>query len=138
MLYFNFNADGKVSEVLDKYRPPAICRSDFKSFEQAEFIARQANALNDGHHYTATDSGPNCYPRYDVIRVPQVGDEVSMAFNGDYYPVGTITRVSGKCGRIVTTSEGKRFYRRRLSGVWLYSGMWALVGGHRNERNPSF
>jgi len=138
MLFFKLFPSGSVTAVLEKYEDNAISRHDFKCWKDAERVAEQANLLNDGHGYIATDAGPHVSPRYDVIRMPQVGDEVSMGFNGDYYPCGTIVRVSGGEHRIVTTSDGKKFYRRKRSGAWRYNQTWYLVAGHINERNPHF
>jgi hypothetical protein len=72
-----------------------------------------------------------------VVEVPKIGDAVSYAFNGDSYPCGYVTKVS-KDYRIITTTDGKRFFRRRLSGAWVNGGTWSLVPGHRYEQNPSF
>lgn len=89
-----------------------------------------------GRLWLVTDT-PNCSPRYAVVEVPAVGDEVSYGFNGDYYPDGKVIRVSRTF--VVTTSTGNRYYRRGLTGTWKQSGgTWSLVRGHINERNPSF
>lgn len=47
---------------------------------------------------------------YYVSRLPHVGDEVSMGFNGDYYPCGRVARISPTYHRI-TTDEGTVFTR---------------------------
>lgn len=111
-------------------------RNDFDSFMLAQQLADSATRLT-GRLYIATDAGEHCSPRYDVIEAPAVGDKVSYAFNGDYYPCGTIKSIS-KSLKLVTTTEGKKFYRRGNSGNWLNGGMWSLVNGHRDERNPHF
>ncbi len=111
-------------------------RNDFDSFMLAQAIADSASRLT-GRTYIATDSGEGCYPRYDVIEAPAVGEEVSYAFNGDYYPCGTIVSIS-KSMKLITTSTGRKFYRSRQSGSWLNGGMWSLVSGHISEKNPSF
>jgi hypothetical protein len=116
-------------------------RNDWKSFKRAEQVAAELNEIHGKPIYLATDSGPHVSPRYDVIVIPQVGDEVSYSFNGDTYPDGKITFVSdaSKNFRIIKTDTGSVYYRRKLAGGWLkVGGTWSLVRGHINERNPSF
>ena len=84
---------------------------------------------------------------YNVAHMPQVGDEVSMAFNGDYYPMGTITAIS-KSGEKITTSEGRVFRRprkllkdregREFKQFGWKNGPFQLIAGHHDRRNPSF
>lgn len=154
MNYFKLNDRLEVTEVSGKYPDAAgnitdwysksdgthgagwACRQDFDSFMLAQQVADSASKFT-GKQFIATDAGNGVYPRYDVIEVPMVGDEVSYSFNGDSYPCGVITSIS-KSLKKVTTSEGKVFYRRRLSGCWLMNKTWALVGGHRYEQNPHF
>lgn len=110
-------------------------RSDIASYELAQALAEEANGLNDGHTYIATDAGPHTYPQFDVVRAPQIGDAASYGFNGDYYPDGVIAKVSADF-RIVTTSTGKRYFRRKLTGSWVNRGTWSLVAGRVDRRNP--
>ncbi len=115
-------------------------RNDWKSFEQATFVAAELTAYMRAE-YIPVDNGPGHYPRYDVVRVPCVGEEVSKYFNGDAYPCGFIVKAnSGKSGqfKIIETSTGKKFYRRRLTGSWVHDQCWSLILGHHNDRNPSF
>jgi hypothetical protein len=114
-------------------------RNDFKHFEQAKAVAEQANACGGykGSQLVAVDSGPNVSPRYDVIVLPKVGDPVSYAFNGDSYPDGTIVSVSASL-KVVKTSTGRSYYRRRETGSWVNNGTWSLVAGHVYKQNPSF
>lgn len=113
-------------------------RNDWKSIQEADAVAHFLPG------YIATDAGAHVSPRYDVQRLPAVGDLVSYAFNGDSYPCGKITRVSGEAGgyrRIEATDENgvKRvFHRRRASGSWIKDQTWSLVQGHHNKRNPEF
>jgi hypothetical protein len=107
-------------------------RWDWKTFGDAEDVAA---AL--GPDYIATDSGAHVSPRYDVIRIPQVGDEVSGEFNGDSYPEGKIVSVS-KSLRLITTDTGKKFYRVRRTGAWRANQTWSLTRGHVSKLNPSF
>lgn len=106
-------------------------RNDWKTFEAAQSVA----AHLDGH--IATDAGPNVSPRYDVIKLPKVGDKVSKAFNGDHYPCGVIVNIS-KTLKAITTDGGDVFYRVRQTGSWRNQGTWFLEAGHHSELNPSF
>jgi hypothetical protein len=108
---------------------------DIKSFEHATELAA-AETQATGKQHIACDRGDHCAPRYSVAPVPVVGEEVSYAFNGDYYPCGVITAIS-KTLKKITTSEGKVFYRKRQTDVWK-SGIWSLVDGHINRLNPEF
>jgi len=99
-------------------------------------IAIQAESAT-GKEYLPVDNGEWVSPRYDVIEAPCVGDKVSCGFNGDYYPEGEIVKIS-KNFKIITTSAGKKFYRKGLTGHWVHSKMWALVAGHHEEKNPHF
>ena len=112
-----------------------ICRHDFKTFEQAQEVA-DAASIFEGVDYIATDAGEWCYPRYDVIKAPQVLDPVSYAFNGDAYPCGYIKTIS-KTMKKITTTDGHTFYRYKQSGSWMRK-CWYMVSGHIEERNPHF
>ena len=132
--------DGRVAEVSAEYpkddRTSWTCRSDWKTKAEAALVAAEATILT-GERYIATDT-PGTWPQFDVIRAPKVGDEVSYAFNGDYYPDGKIVRVSESL-RVVTTDSGKKYYRRGSTASWVQTGgTWVLVPGHINKRNPSF
>jgi hypothetical protein len=110
-------------------------RNDIGTMEYAEQIAESATKLT-GELYIATDAGDHVAPRFDVIAAPRVGDEVSMGFNGDYYPVGTITKISASLKR-VTTSSGKIFNRKRQTGAWVH-GYSSMVAGVHRRLNPEF
>lgn len=135
MLYFKIQ-DNKLVEISNEYQHGWINRRDFDGMDVAEVIARGATELT-GERYIATDAGPHVSPRYDVTRAPAVGDKVSYAFNGDSYPDGEIVRVSASL-KVVTTSTGSRFYRRKQSGSWVKGGTWSLVRGHVRKLNPEF
>lgn len=150
MLYFRI-IDNKVTaiaaEVLDSQHqdPTWIARHEIRSFEQAQQIAEQATALHAAmlpaaqrETFVAIDNGASRWPRFDVQALPKVGDKVSYAFNGDYYPDGEVTKISGKNYRVITTSSGRRYFRSRLSGSWLQGRMWYLVPGHIQRWNPEF
>lgn len=115
-----------------------INRWEIKSFEEAEKVAEKLTEETLVRH-VATDAGEWVSPRYDAVRAPQVGDEVSYAFNGDYYPDGYIASISDGPKMVIKTSGGHVYYRRRNTGVWMMKGgTWHLVQGHRSELNPSF
>lgn len=110
-------------------------RNDWKTFEAAKHVAAHLK----GH--IATDAGSHVSPRYDVIKLPQVGDKVSYGFNGDCYPCGTIKSISKSLRLITTEDEGKgrrTFYRVRETGMWRNDGTWCLIPGHVSKLNPSF
>jgi hypothetical protein len=111
-------------------------RHNWKSFARVEEIAAQLTEAT-GVRYLAVDKGAHTSPRYDVIKAPTVGEEVSRYFNGDGYPAGEIAKISPSFKRIETTT-GVVFFRRRLTDSWINNGTWGMAGGHRNDRNPSF
>ena len=141
MLHFELNAANEVTAIAKAFPKGAdytrwTSRWDFDSIEDAQRIADSATKLT-GRLHIATDAGEWVSPRFDVVEAPVVGAEVSYAFNGDYYPCGVITAIS-KSLKLVTTSTGRKFYRRRETGSWVNNGMWSLVSGHHNRRNPEF
>lgn len=112
-------------------------RNDWREMADAECIANQLNELAGYTRFLATDAGEHTSPRYDICEAPKVGAEVSKSFNGDSYPEGTIVSTS-KSFRVIKTSTGLTFYRRRLTGAWINNNTWSLIEGHHDERNPSF
>ena len=172
MLYFNIDADGNVLAATEKYaeipgagtdptiwaRQPIggvwnanytngtlvagwLSRSDVPSYEYAVKLATSA-AANLKKNFIAVDNGPAVHPQFDVIEAPAVGDDVSKGFNGDYYPIGKIVKISGANQRIVTVDGPYgllKFYRRRLTGSWVQSGgTWGLVAGIVDRLSPEF
>ena len=136
MLYFKLQ-EGVVTSVHNEYTPEnTVSRWDFECYEQAMLIAIQATTTT-GKEYLPIDNGENVSPRYDVIKAPAVGDKVSYAFNGDFYPDGEIVKISAS-GKVITTSSGKKYYRRGLTASWKNSKIWSLVQGHHEEHNPHF
>ena len=107
-------------------------RNDWKSFQQVEAVAK---ALGEG--FIATDAGSHVSPRYDVIKLPMIGEDVSYGFNGDYYPCGKIATISKTFKKIITT-DGSVFYRKGLTGSWKKDQTWSLVSGVVNKRNSEF
>jgi len=149
MLHFQVNANKEVIQVATEYPQGKIVwmsnsedgegwmtRHDIKSMDDAGKLAQSATEAT-GKLHLPVDSGSGVWPRFDVIEAPAVGDKVSYAFNGDYYPCGTIKSISASF-RLITTTEGQKFYRRRESACWTYNGVWSLVDGHHSELNPSF
>lgn len=148
MLYFKVATKlGRISrvlEILEEYprdredRAEFMTRNDITSYEEAERLAHVANVdLNET--FLPVDKGAYVSPRYDVIRAPKIGDPVSYGFNGDYYPCGTIERFGGQNFKVIYTSDGTKFNRRRKTATWVrQGGTFCMVRGHRDELNPSF
>lgn len=138
MLTVTLNEAGKaISASTEVSREPNTeSRWDWKTMDRAEQVAADLTEAT-GTLYVATDGGSGLSPRYDVIEAPKVGDPVSYAFNGDYYPCGEIDRISESL-RVIRTTTGRVFYRRRQSGAWISEGTWSMVPGHVSRLNPSF
>lgn len=116
----------------------------YETYEEAR-VAAAAKTLETGVPHIACYRGRSAVVPYDVKRVPQVGDDVSMGFNGDYYPVGQIHSISAS-GEKITTTTGRIFRRPRKVLVdetgrefkqhaWTDGCFW-LVHGVRREMNP--
>jgi hypothetical protein len=112
-----------------------VNRNDWKSWDEVAVVATDLTE-SLGEKYIPIDKGRHVSPRFDVIKAPQVGDDVSMAFNGDYYPCGKIKSISATLS-MITTTEGKRFFRQGKSGTWRYQG-WTLIPGHISQFNQEF
>ena len=110
--------------------------TEFESLDEVTDIAKQLSEKYS-ETFLPVDMGLHYYPRYDIIRAPKIGDKVSYAFNGDYYPCGEISRVSPTFKK-VTTSTGRTFYRQRQTGCWKSNGTWSMVRGHIDRLNPHF
>lgn len=121
-------------EAIDKDYYYRINR--FSSMKQTEEYAKELE-LKTGDKYLPCDYGSHRSPRFEVVRLPKVGEPVSKSFNGDSYPEGVIVSVS-KTYRKITTSTGLSFYRVGMTGGWRENGTWWLTPGHINERNPCF
>lgn len=124
---------GTVELLRTKFPRNLESRNDWHTFDAAKEVAAKLGA-----DYLAIDAGVHVSPRYDVIKMPKVGDKVSYAFNGDYYPCGEIKSVSKFPHRVIVTTEGQKFYRRGDSGSWKYNRTWSLVQGHISRLNPEF
>lgn len=113
---------------------------NFNTYEEA------LHAMEDGEIITYNSSA---LMPYQVHTMPKVGDYVSTAFNGDYYPEGTITKIS-PTGAKITTSNGKVFQRSRKvdhdpDGRKFNRAQWMetdspfyMIHGYHDEKNPSF
>lgn len=139
MLGFQTDNEGRVTAVAgpdDHDAWKAVNR--WASFEEAEDIAAQATELT-GDLHLACDRSRYVSPRYVVVRAPKVGDKVSYAFNGDYYPDGVIRHVTKTTCRVVKTDTGRTYYRRKLGAGWkMQGGTWSLVPGHISRYNREF
>jgi len=145
MLYFIYTQE-QLTSVTDDFKASQTAAAagltvvnlhDLSTLSDAADVAAAAGALT-GETYLPIDGGSGVSPRFDVIRAPHVGDKVSYAYNGDYYPCGTVTAISPTL-RKVTTSTGRVFYRTRAqAGAWRSRGMWSLVHGHVSRLNPEF
>jgi hypothetical protein len=161
MLYFKVNDALKVVAIqieypdeLRNYDPETECpwyrkadgrcgagwlnRNDIDSFMLAQVIADAATEFS-GQRYIATDAGGFTSSRYDAKLAPAVGDEVSMGFNGDYYPVGKIIAIGKELKQIKVDGHlGVITFRRlRISGSWQHKG-FSLVPGVISKWNPEF
>ena len=72
-----------------------------------------------------------------MTNLPNINDLVSFAFNGDYYPCGQVAKIS-KNYKIITTTDGQKFYRQGDANRWLMAKTWSLVKGHIERQNPEF
>jgi hypothetical protein len=157
MLMLHYDANDRLIGVSDieAGKPEGTVRSEgrheWKTLAAAERAAAAASRfLNAGRPMRfpespepvvvlPIDAGANTWPRYDIIVGFAVGQDVSMAINGDYYPIGKVTAISAS-HRIVTTQEpdGKvrRFYRRKNTASWKHDRSFTLVPGIHDERNP--
>lgn len=128
----------KIVYAGDRWNLPngkVLNRWDLKSLADAEALAAQCNRDLAPREFLATDAGEGVSPRYDVIEAFKIGDEVGYGFNGDRYADGTITKISDS-GRVITTSTGKRYYRRGQTGRWVQTGgTWTLSRGHHTTTN---
>ena len=109
---------------------------DFQSLEEVKGYALYLTAMV-GDLYVGVDRTSAVSPRYDITRVPKVGDEVSKSFNGDSYPDGVVVKVTKNL--TVITSTGSRYRRYKETSGWRKEGgTWWLLYGHHDERNPHF
>lgn len=156
MLYFVQDVRRDVVEIGDlaKFDDRAVGiashHATLRTWVDAENLAEAANRFairtspEDCWHETTfvpVDRGRNVSPRYDVVPLFKVGEEVSKTINGDYYPIGKVARVSDGplYRRIVVEGEDGAtvFWRNGRSESWR-EGSWRLVRGVVDKRNPDF
>jgi hypothetical protein len=111
-------------------------RWDWKDFATVVSLAKYVTAMT-GKIHLPVDNGPHHSPQFDLVEAPAVGDEVSYGFNGDYYPDGTVVKITPTFR--VTTSTGHTYRRKGMTSGWYQpGGTWGLVAGHVYAQNPSF
>ena len=117
----------------------AVAKESFHDIESMEEATLLAAFLTDqsGHRFIAIDRGDWHWPQYGVIAAPRIGEPVSISFNGDRYPCGRIKSIS-KTMKVITTTNGRTFYRRKQSAAWINDGTWTLIAGHISTLNESF
>jgi hypothetical protein len=104
-----------------------------KSYADAQALAEQASKDHPDMVIVPYDYGYGVSPQFGIIRAPALGDDVSEAINGDYYPLGKVEQIGKDYKRI--KAGGKWWYRRKLTPGW-HSGCMGLVRGTYDERNP--
>lgn len=137
MVYVELNESGNVAAWATEKNElnqsnEIISRHELQSDAHATWIADQLTTVT-GIQFLAVDAGENVFPRFDIIKAPTVGDDVSMTYKGDFFPVGKIVSIS-PTARVITTTAGKRFYRKHKTGSWIYDGTWSLVPGVHTGR----
>lgn len=141
MIYVGLNAKLEVEAITEKFEETLARtdlvwqnRWDWTTKATVDHLAEQITEYA-GELFISIDNGTSVSPRFDIIRAPKVGDEVSMGFNGDYYPQGKIKAISSSL-KVITLGNGKRFYRRRETGSWIHNQTWSLIPGTLNTQNP--
>lgn len=125
-----------ISDTYDKTAKNQISSRDYNSFADAAYFARLITELTN-KTYIAVDNGEYRFNRYEIIRMYQVGEEVSYTFNGDTYPDDIILEISKDLSTIKTANnvykrvKETRGWKQKKSPFWLFSG-------HLFEQNPSF
>lgn len=115
-------------EIMTQFVTLNYCGSSFIAQRIAEQLSEET-----GDTYIAVER----HDDYAVERMPKIGDVVSYGFNGDWYPCGTIEKIS-KTMKKVTTSDGGVFWRQGNTATYKRAGTWTLARGVHNDRNPHF
>lgn len=125
--------NGKICGVISQSIEGSTARGDWHDYsaEQMDALAEEVSEYM-GRPFVAVER--DGYPKNDIVPVPRVGDPISYGFNGDYYPCGRISRVS-PTGKVITSTQGHKFYRRGKTSKWRYNKFWSLVRGHISEWN---
>jgi hypothetical protein len=135
-----FTGTPRFAQILDDQGLPV----DFDQvIDQHDMYGKNAVYATAGALWLTEKTGDDHLPctrddrNYYIARCPKVGDKVSYAFNGDYYPDGEIVKVTKTYQ--VTTSTGSKYRRRKLSGTWVkVGGTWSMVHGHISRSNMEF
>jgi len=90
-----------------------------------------------GEGYTVADNGLNVWPRFEVIEAPKVGDAVCAKLGGDLRSDGEIVSVSPSL-KVIRTSTGSVYRRRRSSAVWLRDRHARMVIGEAARLDSEF
>lgn len=109
---------------------------NYTSFAEVQALAEWATKYT-GEVYLACNDGSY----FEVIEAPKVGDEVSRGFNGDYYYVGKIVRITPNWMVVAEDAEGHqtKFNRRKNTASWKpIGGYGGMVHGVVNRQNPEF
>ena len=130
--YFN-SIPQTIYEMVEK--ETVVWTAEIKDFATVEKYAKQLTEVI-GKKIIAIDRD-RVYPRFTIMEMYEIGDPVSYAFNGDYYPDGHIVKISPSL--MITTSTGKKYRRYKTTGTWLQpGGTWRLIDGHHDDKNMSF
>lgn len=138
MIYIAIDDEGKATgwandRSMFEEGTNVISRWDYTDINHVTQVAADLTEAT-GKLFIPVDSGPTVSPRYDVIAAPVVGDQVSMSFNGDTYPMGKIVAISNTM-KVITVTTGEKFYRVNSSGIWRYNRIWTLVAGFHKSYN---
>lgn len=128
----------KITEIREDFEQGLYDATDLvqKLGFKMEEIKEQVEALTGKKHFVYKSRTHLC--PIQVVKLPEVGEEVSKGFNGDYYPCGKIEKISASYGKIVT-EDGTVFIRQKKNPVcWLNDRTWSMVPGIKDERNPHF
>lgn len=109
-----------------------------KSFSQEFECDRTLEALRlsepEASYYKRGPLQGTSHP-WEIRRNPKIGEEVSEAFNGDFYPRGKIVRVTAT--KAIT--DRKHVFRKNGQGIWKTQGScFSMVHGVHSRLNPEF
>jgi len=134
--------DARVLADIEKRKSDPNAEDDpmenrFENMGDAELHAANLEKATGKKHHAYLSN--YAFAPYITAQLPDIGDAVSMSFNGDTYPCGTIEKISRTYARI-TTSEGKMF-TRVSANCWKMGGKrgaFSLVQGTIHQLNPEF
>ena len=111
--------------------------SDLDTFRMAFDVANAFTKFT-GKEHLPVDNGDHCYPRFEIVVAPVVGDLISYGIGGDRYLDGVITKITGSNFKKIHSSTGNCYLRRRLSASWKNGSCSLIVGEHVSYLDPSF